>query len=285
LIINYWSTWDWNNFSSELKDALSNIIHSSSLKILSLEYITKFPITFLLDIVHLTTLKLYRLSSIDFGNAENSSSLTSKGVAPMASHTVIDQCVWHLFDSDLGGTKFPSSAYFSLIQDIDGFTESIFLPFMCRLRFLEIDIGLGPATMRDFDILSLLMGSLCISLTSPATLQHLNFIIRFRGSDNDFDNYAVYEDLRGAEVWSRLDSITSHPTGSRLQRVDINIDYTFRYDDNYNEPDPDTVLEVVLDSLPLLRAKGILFVKANSPGTRHMGLASAKRSAENMVIQ
>ena len=31
--------WDWNKFSSELKDALSNIIHSSSLKTLSLNYL------------------------------------------------------------------------------------------------------------------------------------------------------------------------------------------------------------------------------------------------------
>ena len=142
-ITDYWhrKPWNWDSFSSELKDALSNIIHSSSLKTLSLRGITKFPITFFLHIVHLTTLELFYLSPNDFGNVENSesNSLTSTGVAPMASHTVIDQCVWHLRERDLRGTKSPSSAYFSLIWDIEGFIESIFLPFMCGLRFFEIN--------------------------------------------------------------------------------------------------------------------------------------------------
>ena len=130
---------------------------------------------------------------------------------------------------------------------------------MCRLlRFFEIHIELGPATRRDFNILSSLMGSLCISLTSPATLQHLKFNISFDGSDKYFNHDAFYEDLHDAEVWRHLDSITSHPNGSRLQRVDINIDYEFGYD---NDPNEDIVLEAVLDSLPLLRAKGILFVE------------------------
>ena len=57
--------WDWNKFSSELKDALSNIIHSSSLKTLSLRGITKVPITFFLQIVHLATLELNSLSPKD----------------------------------------------------------------------------------------------------------------------------------------------------------------------------------------------------------------------------
>ena len=75
--------WDWNKFSrSELKDALSNIIHSSSLKTLSLRGITKVPITFFLQIVHLATLELNSLSVDDFFD-DNSSSLT-----PMTDHTV-----------------------------------------------------------------------------------------------------------------------------------------------------------------------------------------------------
>jgi hypothetical protein len=58
--------WNWNNFSSELKDALSKIIHTSTLKTLALSGITQVPFTFLLHIVHLTTLKLSRLSPNDF---------------------------------------------------------------------------------------------------------------------------------------------------------------------------------------------------------------------------
>jgi hypothetical protein len=83
--------WTWNTFSGEMKDALLNIMRSSSLKTLSFMGITKVPTTIFLDIVHLTTLELYSLSPDDF-DSENSSSLTqaaSKGVPP-----VIDHCVW-----------------------------------------------------------------------------------------------------------------------------------------------------------------------------------------------
>ena len=133
---------------------------------------------------------------------------------------------------------------------------------MCCLRFLKIYIDLGSATMFDFQILSLLMASLCISITSPATLEHLEFNIRFRGGIFDFNFFSFYNTLRVADAWRRLDAITTHPAGSRLQRVDINIDYAFRYDDDGVEPDKDEVLKAVLDGLPLLRTKGILFVKA-----------------------
>ena len=224
-----WNPWDWNSLSSELKDALSNIMQSSTLKTLSLTGITKVPITLFFHIAHLTTLELRSLLPSDFGG-ENSSSPTQaalNGVAPIASHTVIDRCEWHIKREHVHGTRLPSSAYFSLIQDIERPTKSIFLPFMCRLRFFEIYIDLGSATMHDFGILSFLMGSLCISLTSPATLEHLEFNIWFRGFSDNFDNYTFYQNLRNADVWSHLDSITSHPTGSRLQQVDINIDYSF----------------------------------------------------------
>ena len=111
-----WVYWDWNDFGSEMKDALSNIIHSSTLKKFSLNGVAKVPNTLWLHIVHLTTLELDFLSPKDFGD-ENSSSLTrtaSKGVAaPMASHAEIDRCVWHCRDYGpvvRGGTRFPSSA-------------------------------------------------------------------------------------------------------------------------------------------------------------------------------
>jgi hypothetical protein len=100
-------------------------------------------------------------------------------------------------------------------------TQSIFLPFMCRLRFFEVHIGLS-ATIHDFSLLSFFMESLCISLTSPATLEHLKLNIRFRGSNiYNSDPNAFYENLRHADVWRHLDSITTLPTGSRLRRVDI----------------------------------------------------------------
>jgi hypothetical protein len=89
-------SWSWNLFSSEMKDALSNIILSSTLKTLFLKGITDLPITFFFHIAHLKTLELDSLSPNDFCD-ENSSTLTqaaSTGVAPMASHTVIDRCVW-----------------------------------------------------------------------------------------------------------------------------------------------------------------------------------------------
>jgi hypothetical protein len=269
---------NWNCVSSELKDAISNIIHSSNLKTLSLEGVAQLPITFFLDIVRLKTLELYSVSPSGFRNYY-SSSLTpaaSKGVAPMASHPVIDRCVWHLNDRDVYSTKFALSAYFPLIQDIKGPPKSIFLPFMCRLRIFEIYAYLVDASMEEFDIWSSVMDSLCMSITSPATLEHLKFNICFHGNTkNDFDNHKFYEDLRN--VWSHLDSITTHPTGSRLQQVDININYTFRFEDGYDndsyddpdyvrEPDEGEVLKAIYDGLPLLHAKGILFVKATLDG-------------------
>jgi len=236
-----WNSWNWNSFSSELKDALSNIIHSPSLKTLSLDTIFNLPITFFLQIVHLTTLELHSFSPDDFDN-ENSSLLTSKGVAP---NTVIDRCMW-----DVKG-----------LYDYTP-TESVFLPFMCGIRFFEIDVKLGSATSDDIDLLCVLMGSLRISLTSPATLEHLKFNFFFRGDTLESDFLTFYEDLRNDDIWGHLDSITTHPSGSRLQRVDIKIDYYLRYDYDGVEPDEDEVLEAVLDSLPLLRTKGILFVEA-----------------------
>jgi hypothetical protein len=102
--------WDWNNFSSELKDALSNIIHSSTLKTLTLKNIINVPITLFLHL-HLTKLDL-SLSPNNFYD-QNSNSLTrvpSKRVAPIASHTVIDRLVWHLDGGNVHGTRLPSSA-------------------------------------------------------------------------------------------------------------------------------------------------------------------------------
>ena len=258
----------WRSISSEVKDAFSNIIHSSSLKTLHLDGISNLPITFFID-VHLTTLVLYRVSPNDFGG-EDSSLLTgagSKAVAPMASsHTVIDRCVWCLSKHDVCGTRsFASSAYPSLIQSIGGSTMPKFLPFICGLRVFNINFDLGSANMDDFGVLSFLMGSLGMSLTSPATLEHIEFSIRFsdRHDTTPFNSHRLIENLRDADVWTHLDTITTHPAGSRIKRVDININYSFRSNDFRKElvRDENVVLKTVLDCLHSLRTKGILFVK------------------------
>ena len=145
---------------------------------------------------------------------------------------------------------------------MEGPTEPIFLPFMCCLRVFEIYVHPYSARMSNFGILSLLMRSLRVSLTTPATLENLKFKIVFRSNSNHFNYYTLFDDLRDADVWRHLDSIITHPTGSRLQRVDIDIRYSFRYDDEVLGPDESEVQEPVLDALPLLREKGILFVKA-----------------------
>ena len=133
---------------------------------------------------------------------------------------------------------------------------------MCRLRIFKIYIALSSAKMRDFDILSLSMRSLHVSLTSPATLEHLKFDILFQNNSKRFSHDAFYRDLRGAHVWRHLDSTIIRPTGSRLQRVDIDIQYNFRHNKYVIEPDNADILESVLGALPLLRKKGILSVKA-----------------------
>ena len=134
---------------------------------------------------------------------------------------------------------------------------------MCRLRFLEIYIDLGTATWKDFETLTSLICSICISLAYPATLEHLEFNIRFRGHGGieDFEE-TFYNDFR--EVWSHLDFITTHPPASQLQRVSINISYAFCYDVGGEEPDDEEVLNAVVDGLPSLHNKGILFVKAGA---------------------
>ena len=100
-VMTFWATedmsrerWDWNDFSSEMKDALSNIILSSTLKTICLNGIINVPTTFFSRIIHLTTLELHSLKPDDFCD-ENSSIDTL-----MASHTVIDRCVWR-YDEEL----------------------------------------------------------------------------------------------------------------------------------------------------------------------------------------
>ena len=119
--------------------------------------------------------------------------------------------------------------------------------------------------MSDFAILSFLMRSLYASFTSPATLEHLKLNITFECYDNSFNHDSFYWDLGRDAVWRHLDSIVTLPTSSRLQRVHIDIKHRFCHDDDLMELDNDEILEAVLDNLPLLRNKGILFVEAKEP--------------------
>ena len=88
---------DWDCFSSETEDAISNVIFSSTLKTLSFNGITNVPTTFFLHIPHLTTLELLSLAPNDFCEEENSSSDSdSESLTEAASKEVIqvDRCVW-----------------------------------------------------------------------------------------------------------------------------------------------------------------------------------------------
>ena len=78
------------------------------------------------------------------------------------------------------------------------------------------------------------------------------------------DIISFCQHLRDPDVWRHLDSIATHPNGSRLQRVDISIEYALEpdYGEGVSEPYED-VMEAVLDALPLLRTKDILFVNAS----------------------
>jgi hypothetical protein len=53
--------------------------------------------------------------------------------------------------------------------------------------------------MSDFGILSFLIRSLRLSLTSPATLEHLKFSIVFEGIDYHFNRCYFYHTLRMSE--------------------------------------------------------------------------------------
>ena len=57
----------------------------------------------------------------------------------------------------------------------------------------------------------------------------------------EYDSF--YDNLRDADLGRQLDSIATHPTDLRLQRVDINIIYAYDVD----EFDVDRVKEAVFD--------------------------------------
>lgn len=140
----------------------------------------------------------------------------------------------------------------------DGPPPWIFLPFVYRLRYLEIYINLSSGTDNDFHALAFFILSLSISLQS-SIIEHLEINIQFHCLDDD-DTF--YDNL--LNIWRPLDFIIAFSPGSQLHRVDIIINCTFRYeyDDDEDEPDRDEIVRTVLDGLPMLNMKGILFVDA-----------------------
>ena len=104
---------NWNDFSTEMKDALSTVIHSSTLKNL---YVNKInvPIMLFLDI-NLNKLELtdFRPDKFD-GESWLPKLATTEGVPTTASHTVVDYCVCRYLTTAYG-TRFPTSGYFALI--------------------------------------------------------------------------------------------------------------------------------------------------------------------------
>ena len=132
---------------------------------------------------------------------------------------------------------------------------------MCHLRAFEVYID-SLFVMDGLHIMSLMIRSLCMSLTSPAaTLEYLK-VDMIELSEKFFDYDSFLDDLRDAEVWRHLDSIIAHPIGSRLQRVDIHIGYNFPY--HAYKPDETEVAQTILGILPLLCEKGILFVETTA---------------------
>lgn len=144
----------------------------------------------------------------------------------------------------------------------------MFLPFMCRLLYFETSVGVpadGLYTDSNLAALSVLMRSLYMSLTPPATLEHLKLHLYFLDLD-DFDMDSFYAELHDDDIWSILDSIVTRPIGSQLKRVDIKIESYFREDvwginvENHEE----NLLEAILNSLPLLHKKDILIIQQDT---------------------
>ena len=105
-----------------------------------------------------------------------------------------------VFSDPVRGTRFPTSAYFLLIQDIDCPTEPIFLPFMSRLRRLDIFIEPEATVWGDINVLSLLIRSLCISLTTPSTLEQLRLNIDFDAYDTHSSHERFYVMLMSGAI-------------------------------------------------------------------------------------
>ena len=101
------------------------------------------------------------------------------------------------------------------------------------------------------------MLSLSISLSAPSVLQHLEFHIRFFDPDFNF----FLDNVRN--IWSPFDFVTTLPTTSFLQEVNINIEFLFHYDDEVEPAWTHTeISQAVYDGLPLLQTRHILYVNS-----------------------
>jgi hypothetical protein len=95
--LSLWHESHWNFFSSELKDALSAIIHSSSLETLHISHLD-VPMTFFQG-MHVEKLIL------SSGQSPLLTTAASEGGATI-SHAVVDHCEWNFF-SPVFGMRFP----------------------------------------------------------------------------------------------------------------------------------------------------------------------------------
>lgn len=114
--------WNWEGFSSELRDAISNNILSSALKTLSLTGNT-VPITFFLRTLHLQTLELHYVNlclanrfwgrelKLAYTGGFEGSGTSPSGWPVCVAFAILRRAIY------ARSTRYLSSAYFSLIQD------------------------------------------------------------------------------------------------------------------------------------------------------------------------
>jgi hypothetical protein len=106
----------WNGFSSDLQEALSNIIRSPALRVLGLNRID-MPMM-LLQGIHLTELVLNSPSLDDFVGMQSSSPPAAPEEVVTTTQTVIDKCKWYFF-KPVHGKRLPTSSYFSVIWNME----------------------------------------------------------------------------------------------------------------------------------------------------------------------
>ena len=180
--LDYWNPkhWNWYGFSSEMKDAPSNIIHISNLKSLHSRASPKYQLPSSSALSARWTLNLHSVSPNDSGNVNSSSLIqpASKGSCTNGfSHS--DWLVCVTFEEERRvWYEISPFAYFLLIHWQDIIPPSRYSCHSCAVyAFFEVYVHLGSGTMYDFDILSFMMRPLCTSLTSPAILEHLELHI------------------------------------------------------------------------------------------------------------
>jgi hypothetical protein len=203
--------------------------------------ITRVPTTFFFHIGHLTTLRLQSISPIDFCDDSSLTRAVSKGKAPMASHTVpvIDRCVGG-FGQNLRGTRFPSSVYFrrqKALRDRHDHSR-----YSCHSCAVHASLKSTSASVPQPYIALISCPSSWNHFASPATLEHLKLNIRFLGNIYNIDLMRIYVTLMFGGIWTPLPLFQ----GSRLRRVNINIDYAFCYDSGKEYK----VEKAVFDGLP-----------------------------------